>query len=182
MHDDLDALMSEKFLDSLDAESKDDHLQEVEKPIWVQEDRHTTYRAWQAILALKAEKETSIFTFGKVATSKTPKSLYQIKKSEVSKMLGISAQSMFAASSFSAELFKFLDKVNASLLKLHTQEQKKQKKRYTTGVRSKRKEEVVNEYQQLRYRVRELECRNVKETLDLLISQLPFDLAQQLKR
>lgn len=44
------------------------------------------------------------------------------------------------------------------------------------------KEEVVKDYQKLNERVRELECQNTKEVLDLLIGQLPFDLAQRLKR
>jgi hypothetical protein len=182
MHDELDELMSEGFLDSLSDENVGVLQEPVDKPAWVQGDNHTTYRAWQSILALKAEKETSIFTFSKAATSKIPKRIYQIKKSEIAKYVGISAQSMFAASSFSSDLSKFFDEINVSLLELHTKEQKKQKKRSTKGVRSKKKEEVVSEYQQLRDLVRELESRNVKEVLDLLISQLPLDLAQRLKR
>lgn len=128
MNDDLDALISDEFLDSLDAEGKDEMQQEVDKPNWVKDENHTTYRAWQAMLALKAEKKTNILTLGKTATSKTPKRIYQIKKSEVANAVGISAQSMFSASSFSANLSKFFNKVNTSLLELHTQEQKKRKR------------------------------------------------------
>ncbi|MBM5108108.1 hypothetical protein HYN94_10850 [Vibrio parahaemolyticus] len=179
--EDLDDLVSDEFLDSLD-EEENKSRQEVSKPHWVKGGNHTTHKAWEAILTLKKEKESNILTFGKIATSKTLKSVYQIKKSDVANIVGITAQSIFSSSSFSSEITDFLNEINASLLEIHTQEQGKQKKRYTTGMRSKKKEDVVSEYQQLRSRVRELECRNVEETLELLIRQLPFDLANRLKR
>ena len=182
MHDDLAGLMSEEFLDSLDAKGKDNPLKEVEKPVWVQEERHTTHRAWQAILALKAKKEISIRTFGKVADSKTLKSVYEIKKSEVAKIVGVSAQSIFRASSFSSNVLDFFNSENIELLKLHKKEQQKQKLRNKkTGLRVNKKENLVKEVQELRKKVRELECRQVKDTLDLALIQMPFDLRQKLR-
>ena len=72
--------------------------------------------------------------------------------------------------------------MNDKLLKLHEKEQKKQKYRSKkTGIRTKKKEELVYDVQTLKRRLRELECRQVKETLDLLIGQLLIDLQQKLK-
>ncbi|MDO6444185.1 hypothetical protein Q4493_00205 [Colwellia sp. 1_MG-2023] len=181
---DLDELMSDEFLNSLE---DPEHSKEPGKdaiPIWLSNDKaHTTRKAWEAILALKAEKEVSIKSLGKVADNKTAKSIYQIKKSEVSKVVGISAQSIFNASSFSRHLLRFFNDVNSDLLDTHKTEQKKQLSRIRKkGVRSKKKGELVEDVQDLRDRVRKLECFNVRETLNLLLSQLPLDLQRQLKK
>jgi hypothetical protein len=182
VHDDLDALLSEKFLDSLDTNSKGNHLKKVEKPAWVLEENHTTHRAWHAISALKAEKEINIRTLGKVADSKTPKSIYEIKKTEVAEIVGLTAQSIFRASSFSSDVLDFFNVVNIELLKLHKKEQHKQILRNKkTGTRINKKEDLVNEVQVLRKKVRELECQNAKDTLDLALTKMPFDLRQRLK-
>lgn len=182
--EELDNLMSDTFLKSLDSEEASETNLDIEKPIWVKEDQtHTTYRAWSAILKLIGDKRYNIIALGKVTDDKTPKSIYQIKKSEVSRIVGISAQSIFCASSFSSDILKFFNEANFALLQLLSLEQKKQAARYKkTGISRKRKVELVDDVQSLRERVRELECKNVKETLDILISQLPFDLQAKLKR
>jgi len=184
MHDnELDELMSGSFLDSLEDDDKTVEEAKVAKPDWVVEDEgHTTHKAWKVILTLVSEKEDGIKAFGQVADSKTPKGLYQLKKSEVAELVDVSAQSLFRASSFSSDVLTFFDKKNKALLKLHEKEQVKQKRRIkTTGVRAKKKEELVDDVQALRGKVELLECRNVKETLDLLVSQLPLDLQRKLK-
>ena len=74
---DLDELMSDKFLDSLNDEGAKNNVEE--RPDWVNDDEsHTTYKSWHAILALKNEKEKNIKHYGKVADKKTPKYLYEI--------------------------------------------------------------------------------------------------------
>lgn len=179
----LDALISDDFLNSLDGTSKDDTLlQQVEQPDWVKGEGHTTYRAWKAILKLKATKKVQITSFGKVADGKTPKSLYRMKKSEVARMVGVSAQSIFRSSTFSKDVLQLFNRANKELLECYKREQKKQQSRLTaTGVRTKRKHDLVFEVQHLRDRVRELECRQVKDTLDLVLSQMPIDLRRKLR-
>lgn len=181
--EELDNLLSDTFLKGLDSEEITETNLDRKKPDWVKGDQtHTTYRAWSAILKLKDDKRYSIKALGKVADDKTPKSIYQIKKSEVSRIVGISAQSIFCASSFSSDILNFFNEANSELLQLLSIEQKKQAARHKkTGIRRKRKVELVDDVQILRERVKELECRNVKETLELLLNQLPFDLQQRLK-
>lgn len=139
MHNDvdLDELMSDEFLDSLD----DASIEPVqnEQPAWVIDDpEHTTHKAYHAILDLKKEAEEAISSFGEVATNKTKK-FYQIKKSNVAKVVGRSAQSIFNASSFSKDIDAFFDDVNQELLEMHELEQKKQLKRKKTGIRVNKK-------------------------------------------
>lgn len=186
MYDDLDDLMSDDFLDGLDDKPDVNKLAKIETtkmPAWVNEDvAHTTYKSWCAIQKLKCDKQASIKALGKVADSKTPKSIYEIKKSEVAKLVGLSSQSIFRTSSFSSDILGFFEEENIVLLALHKQEQKKQKSRSkVTGVRANKKEDLVSEVQDLRNKVRELECRQVKDTLDLALMKMPFDLRQKLR-
>lgn len=186
MHDDLVELMSNEFLVGLDDESGVKEVSEIEvdqKPTWVSENEaHTTFKVWGAILQLKQDKRERIKSLGKVADSKTPKSIYEMKKSEVAKLVDLSPQSIFRASSFSSDILSFFNDENIVLLALHEQEQKKQLSRSkVTGVRANKKEDLVNEVQYLRDKVRELECRQVKDTLDLVLTKMPFDLMQKLR-
>jgi hypothetical protein len=184
-NDDLHALMTDEFLDGLgDSEdSKVTDSSDVTRPEWVSENiEHTTFKAWDVILKLKAQRELSIKSFGKVADNKTPKGIYQIKKSEVAGIVGISSQSIFRASKFSDDVRTFFGDVNDELLELHEKEQKKQQSRSkNSGVRVKRKAELVDDVQSLREKVEELEARTVKETLDLLLKEMPIDLRRKLK-
>lgn len=182
--DDLDELMSDDFLDALDVGvSKNTEQCDTEQPSWVSDDaNHTTFKAWDAIVKLKFEKEGFIKSFGKVADKKTLKGLYQIKKSEVAALVGISSQSIFRTSNFSENILMFFDERNVELLEAHKKEQKKQKSRYRkTGVRVKKKDELVDDIQSLSKRVQELEAINVKETLDLLLREMPIDLRRKLR-
>lgn len=184
-NDDIDELVTDDFLSSLEGDISEGatDLTEHEKPSWVVDyESHTTYRAWQAILTLKEHKERGIASFGKVADRKTPKSLFQLKKSEVAIVVGVSAQSIFRTSTFSEDILEFFDTINKALLELHEQEQKKQRTRHrNTGVRTRKKGELVDEVQVLRNKVKELECRQVQETLDLVLSQMPIDLRRRLR-
>lgn len=182
---DLDALMTDEFLDGLgdNEDSKETGSSDITRPEWVSENiEHTTFKAWDAILKLKAQKELTIKSFGKVADNKTPKGIYQIKKSEVAGIVGINSQGIFYTSKFSDDVITFFDEENAKLLKLHEKEQKKQVSRSkNSGVRVKRKAELVDDVQSLRETIEELEARTVKETLDLLLKNMPMDLRRKLK-
>ncbi|HHC7349313.1 hypothetical protein P3467_13825 [Vibrio parahaemolyticus] len=180
MHNDvdLDELMSDEFLDSLDDASTEPV--QNEQPSWVvNEPEHTTHKAYHVILDLKKEAEEAISSFGEVATNKTKK-FYQIKKSNVAKVVGRSAQSIFNASSFSKDIEAFFDDVNQELLEMHELEQKRQLNRKKTGIRVKKKEVIVQSHQSLEKKYNELKSRSTKETLDLAAAGLPIDLKRKL--
>jgi ABC-type sugar transport system ATPase subunit len=177
---DLDELMSDKFLDSLNDEGAKNYVEE--RPDWVNDDEnHTTYKSWQAILAFKEKKEISIKNYGKIADKKTSKYLYEISKSEVSKVVGVSPQSIFRASKFSQSVLDYFDSINAALLKKHEKEQVKQKKRQiNTGIRSKKKIIIVKSHQEIEKELNQLKAKTTKEVLDLAINQMPLDLKLKL--
>ena len=180
MHNDvdLDELMSDEFLDSLDdATTEPDHN---EQPAWVVDNpNHTTHKAYHAILDLKKQAEEAIANFGEVATNKTKK-FYQIKKSNVANVVGRSAQSIFNTSSFSQDKKAFFDDKNHPLKQMHELEQNKQLKRKKTGIRVKKKEVIVQSHQSLEKKYNELKRRSTKETLDLAAAGLPIDLKRAL--
>ncbi|KPZ54291.1 hypothetical protein [Pseudoalteromonas sp. P1-25] len=180
MSNELDELMTDDFLSGLDSPNKNnDGL--LDKPSWVRGDTgHTTFKAWRAILDLQEIKEKSIKNYGKVADRKTPKSLYQIKKSDVAEIVAIKSQSLFRTSGFSDDIRAFFDDVNSELLDLFEIEQNKQRLRRRTGVRSKCKPELVDDVQVLREKVEELERQTVKDTLDLMLQRMPLDLRRKL--
>ncbi|EAR56576.1 hypothetical protein SKA34_01677 [Photobacterium sp. SKA34] len=176
MANELDEMMSDEFLDSLD----DSQSPSTEKPSWVvDEPEHTTYKAYHAILDLEAAVQEAIKSFGKVATAKTKK-FYQIKKSNVARIVGLSAQSIFNTSSFSKEIERYFDEVNKALLDLHEIEQKKQVQRKKTGIRVKKKEVIISSHQELEKKYNNVVSRSTKETLDLAIKNMPIDLKVKL--
>ncbi|MGP5156527.1 hypothetical protein [Pseudoalteromonas prydzensis] len=181
MTDELDELMTDDFLSSL-VDPRDEETRILERPKWVSESiEHTTFKAWNVILELRALKEKNIKNYGRVADKKTPKALYEIKKADVANLMGISAQGLFRSSGYSDELRGFYDVVNTELLELFELEQNKQIQRCKkTGIRKKCKPELVNEVQILREKVNELECRTVKDTLDLMLKKMPLDLRRKL--
>ncbi len=176
----LDDLISDKFLRALD---EDILIEEPDmRPSWVKYDEeHTTFKAWSSILNLKCEKEKQIKCYGKLADRKTPKSLFSMKKSEISKKVGISSQSIFNTSSFSEDIFSFFDNENKYLLEIHKKEQVKQRKRHkNTGIRAKKKNEIVNDYQIIDSELQRLRATSAKDTLDLALSEMPLDLRRKL--
>ena len=179
--DELDLLMTEEFLDSLNDFKVENTMPSI--PEWViGNSEHTTFKAWGVIIKLKNQKEHQIHIYGKVADNKTPKSLYQLTKSEVAKLVDVSPQSLFYSSGFSDDIRDFFKEINEKLYDIYELEQKKQKQRSKkSGVRIKKKGDLVDEVQLLRKTVKELEARTVKETLDLMLQNMPFDLRNKLK-
>lgn len=177
---DLDELMSDKFLDSLNDEGAKNYLEE--SPVWVNDDvNHTTHKSWQAILSLKDKKEKNIKSYGKIADKKTSKYLYEISKSEVSRVVGVSPQSIFRTSKFSPFVLYYFDNINAELLKNHEKEQVKQKKRrINKGIRAKKKGIIVKSHQEIEKELNQLKAKATKQVLDLAINQMPLDLKLRL--
>ena len=173
----LDELFTDSFLDLLDG---DPAVEQGASASWVVDDKsNTTYKAYHAILELKALAEQAIDNFGEIETNKTPK-FYQLKKSNVARIVGISAQSIFNTSSFSPHIRAFFDDVNEELLTLHRVKQKKQLQRKKTGLRRKKKEAVVVSHQSLEKKYNSLKLLTTKEVLDLSIDKMPIDLKAKL--
>ncbi|HCH6177421.1 hypothetical protein ACEV76_17575 [Vibrio parahaemolyticus] len=170
-------LLSEEFLNGLDDDSDSE---ESNIPLWLVDDKdHTTYKSYYAILELQAEISKEIKAFGKVATTKTPK-FYQMKKSNVARKVGVTAQSIFVASSFSPHILLLFNDLNNELLALHQAEQEKQKKRKMTGIRREKKKEVVSRYQKAERELKDLKCINTQEVIDIVIQKMPMDLRDKL--
>ncbi|USD58781.1 hypothetical protein J4N45_14605 [Vibrio sp. SCSIO 43140] len=176
----LDELMSDDFLNSLECDSP---ISDVSSPPnWVVPDiTHTTYRVWQSILALTETKKKNIQNYGKVASRKTPKALFEMTKAEVARDVNISAQSIFRASKFSASILDFFDETNAMLSDLHQKEQTRQVRRQiNTGIRTKKKDAIVKIQQDMKVELRDLKAKTTKQVLDLAIDKMPLDLRLKL--
>ncbi|WP_229602951.1 hypothetical protein [Vibrio parahaemolyticus] len=112
----LDELLNDDFFDDLgEPDASEIKSDTAEMPDWVGDAGSTTHNAWRAINELKPKKINSIKKCKK-PNDKTAKSLYQISKADVSKLVGISAQSIFRTSSFSPSILAYFDDVNSELL------------------------------------------------------------------
>lgn len=192
MHDeDLDNLLSDDFLDSLDDEQsqepKDTIAEESSIPDWVPNDENdTTYKAWKAICDLRDEKSAAIKDYKKVKDNTTKKSLYEINRSEVARVVDKAANNIFYGSGKSkGNLKRFLKAQNKDLLELFEKEQEalgKDQPQKSTGIRAKKKEEVVKLYQELEDRYKRLQRTTAMAMLDESVSRLPLDLQSYLKQ
>ncbi|HCE2311129.1 hypothetical protein P7M42_14390 [Vibrio parahaemolyticus] len=183
MHDqdmNLDELLDDDFFDDLGEPVKSDATDDVEvKPDWVGNEDSTTYKAWLAINELKSQKIDAIKKCKK-PSDRTPKSVYQLSKSEVSKLVGISAQSIFRTSSFSESILIYFDEVNAELQKHFDKKKARAINTQNTGVRAQKKEQLVKTYQQMETELDKLKKSTTKDLLDSVTRGLPLDLRRKL--
>lgn len=171
----LDDMLKNSFLDDLD-ESMENYDVRPSKPSWVSDDENkTTHKAWTVINTLKLSKQESII-LNKKLSLKTAKSVYQIAKSEVSREVGITAQSIFRTSSFSCSILQYFDEVNAELHALFKKMLSTHNSRKSMGVRNKKKEEVIKNYQTIVEELDLLKKKTVKDVLDLAVNKIPIDL------
>ena len=98
-NEELDKLESEEFLNSLDQQGEPQEVLEPigrSEPSWLPQDQaHYLYRAWATINKLYFERKAAIDDYNKVASPKTPKSVYSIKKSDVGRAIEQSANNIF---------------------------------------------------------------------------------------
>ncbi|EGR3087374.1 hypothetical protein DMW14_24835, partial [Vibrio parahaemolyticus] len=90
------------------------------------------------------------------------------------------AQSIFRSSSFSSSLLDYFDHINSELLDCYERQQRKLQKRKNTGIRTKKKEQLVKSYQELEKENIQLKRKIVKDVLDLASERMPFDLRMKL--
>lgn len=184
--EDLDELLSDDFLESLEDEPKRHSIEKRSMPDWVPNDQNdTTYKSWRAISDLKAEKSAAIAGYKKVKDHTTKKRLYEINRSEVARAVGKAANNIFYGTGKSKDDLKnFLDSQNRDLLELFEQKQeslREAQQQKSTGIRARKKEEVIKMYQELEERYKILQRATAMATLDESISRLPLDLQNTLK-
>ena len=179
----LDNLLSDDFLASLAPKDSSVNGQLTVPDYLPNDENHTGYKAWRAIKHIRGTKEEMIKSYKQVADSLTPKALYVIKKSEVGREIDKAPQNIFSGkASFCKPLSDFLDDENEELFALFEKAQEVLKtESRQTGVRSKTKDKIVNEYQQMRVELDALKHQKAKDMLDLAVSRLPLDLQQKLK-
>lgn len=178
----LEDLMSDDFLAELDNVTSQEG--EVQRPEWVPNDEsHNTYKAWKAILQLALDKKSQIEQYTKAIDQKTPKSLYEVTKSDVGRALGKAQQNIFYGKAKNGkELLSFLESQNDMLLcHLQKKQSLQESKQNVTGIRKNKKETIVKELQVMRGKVEFLRRKNAKDVLDLAIAKLPLDLQQKLR-
>jgi hypothetical protein len=180
----LAELMEDDFLDSLDDGDAQAKVEEPVKPDGLPSNKeHLVYRGWKAILALRAEKEKAIKAYKKIADKKTPKGLYEMKKTEVGRAVGKDQRYIFYGNGEAYEgICKFFDKQNEELLEIFEKAQKAlTRTQKVTGIRVQKKEQIVSGYQRLRDENEFLRRQNAKDMLDLSIRRLPLELQVLLK-
>lgn len=189
MHDkELDKLESEEFLNSLDQQSEPQEVLEPigrSEPSWLPQDQaHYIYRAWATINKLYFERKATIDDYNKVASPKTPKSVYSITKSDVGRAIEQSANNIFYGRDKDSDAKKgireYFDIINESLFSFFERKQESlTDPQSRTGIRIKKKELIVDELQQLRKENQTLKRKHAKETVDMAIGRLPLDLQRK---
>ncbi|EGR2893510.1 hypothetical protein BTO19_17855 [Vibrio parahaemolyticus] len=172
----LDELLNDDFFDDLgEPDASEIKSDTAEMPDWVGDAGSTTHNAWRAINELKPKKINSIKKCKK-PNDKTAKSLYQISKADVSKLVGISAQSIFRTSSFSPSILAYFDDVNSELLTYFNKRKKTAFRTQNTGIRTRKKEQLVQTYQQMEKEMNALKQNTTKDLLDAVVAGMPLDL------
>ncbi len=183
-NNELDELLSDEFLSSLDQHVPSEVSDEL-LPDWVPMNENDTFhKSYKAILQLRSDKERDIKNYKQIANNQTPKGLYTIHKTDVGRAVDRSQQNIFSnkKNSLCAHITDFLQDVNKELFSLFEKEQALlNTKQKPTGVRVMHKEDLVKEYQQLREKYEALKCWNIQAVADEVISRLPLDLQQIFK-
>jgi len=183
-NNELDELLSDEFLSSLDEHSPADESDEI-VPDWVPLDESDTFhKSYKAILQLRSEKEHDIKNYKQIASNQTPKGLYTIHKTDVGRAVDRRQQNIFSnkKNALCVDISDFLEDINKELFILFKKEQALlNTKQKPTGIRVMHKEDLVKEYQQLREKYEALKCWNIQAVADEVISRLPLDLQQIFK-
>jgi len=157
-----------------------------ERPDWVSED-NKSFAAWEAINNIKKEKFAYISKH-KTATAFRTVSKFQVQKSEVAKILGVTTQALFYCLSFSEDLLEYLEGkedqqgirkggVNGELRKRKDDRLAKPR----TGLAAKSRPEINATAKTALDRIDELEKQNAAAQLALAIEKLPPNVRDKLK-
>ena len=139
-------------------------------PSWVLDDsQHITQKIWQAINELKSEKINNILKY-------TPKKTrgksvnYVIRKVEIARLIKCSPPTLHNRF-FSNDLDETLNLFNEELLEIFNDRKEKISK---TGIKNKRKIEILAEIDRLRIENTELKNQKTIEMVQELIKNLPL--------
>jgi hypothetical protein len=164
------------FLGDEDEEVRSSSV-DVEIPEWAS-DKNASLAAFQTIEKLKWCKLQNISAVRSSKQFDRNKSNYLIGKAEVAKAIGVKPAPLFNSptSSFSNHLKAYFDKVNDMLAK----KVKFKLDQAKNGVRSRSKDDLVSEVQQLRGDVLKKNESTPEESFIRFLNKLPFDIRQKL--
>ncbi|MEQ3660719.1 MAG: hypothetical protein ABNH21_17380 [Glaciecola sp.] len=148
---------------------------EDSRPTWVSK-TNSSYCAYHAILKLKQQKKAYIKKHS-LKSQYTRKSTYQIGKSEVALIVKKNAQPLFNSNSYSKELVIFFNDINSELEEKKEQRINKSKR----GIRNKRKEDLINEHQQLIKSHQDSQVKVVNDVYQKVIDNMPLDVKRKLR-
>ncbi|ABM02020.1 hypothetical protein Ping_0152 [Psychromonas ingrahamii 37] len=165
----------EQFLDA--DELSNEPLEEVEKekiPKWVSSE-NSSLNAYNALLLLNKKKKAYIKKHG-LKSQYIIKSNYQIKKSEVARATGKTAQPLFHSTAYSESLLRFFNQLNKQL------EEAKEKRILTVknGLQSRNKEDLVNEHKDLLKNHEETQLQTVDGVYQRLLDNMSLDVKSKL--
>jgi hypothetical protein len=144
-------------------------------PDWVSRD-NSSYAVYQAILLLEVEK-ISFIKKHKLKSEYKKKSNFEIKKSEVARIVGKNAQPLFNSNSYSEELLFFFDETNQNLVT--TKEARINAPK--SGVGNMRKEDLVVEHKSLLQSHDKSKLQCVDDIYQKFLDNIPLDVKRKLK-
>ena len=163
----------DKFLDDEDLPLEEPKVEVILD--WLSH-KNSSYAAYQAILSLQLEKQVFIKQH-KLKSQYMKKSNYLIQKSEVARLVDKKAQPLFNSNSYSKHLLDFFNVTNDNL-------EKSKIRRINTsssGVRNKRKEDLVVEHKALLKSHKKSQSQIVDDVYQRLIDNMPLDVKRKLK-
>lgn len=162
----------DEFLDDSELPSTQEFKEDV--PAWVSQ-KNSSYASYQAILSLQVEK-TKYIRKHSLKSDYKKKSNYQVKKSEVAKIVKKNAQPLFNSNSYSDDMSDFLKDINKSLNK-----KKDLKISSKAGLQNKKKEDLIVEHKELMKSYENSQEQTVDGLYQKLLDNLPLDIKRKLK-
>lgn len=165
----------EQFLDP--EELSNELLEKATKekiPKWVSS-KNSSLNAYNALLLLHKKKKAYIKKHG-LKSHYVKISNYQIKMSEVARIIEKNAQPIFHGNTYSESLFDFFLKLNEQL------EAAKEKRIHTmkNGLQSRNKEDLVNEHKDLLKNNQETQLQTVDQVYQRLLDNMSLDVKSKL--
>ena len=147
-------------------------------PEWVS-DKNASFRAYECINKLKELRAKYI------SQHNQPKDFikrgdYQITASEVAREISLAKTTLIVSSAYSPALKKYLAEVNEELDQLKDKKLEANKRRQSSGVRQKKKDQIAEELQKTRAKLDEVTKRNAVAQIEAVLAALPLPIKHQL--
>lgn len=167
--------MSDYLDEFLDEDAQEEPTEQQVRQDWVS-NSNSSGAAYEAIQALYKQKLRYIRQHTK-KTDFRKKSTYEISKSEVARVLGVTPNSIFHSVNYAPKLTVELGDKNDKLLK----SKESKLARLFTGEKAKTKDELIQKVRELKARDKLLSKTTTDEVLELTLQRLPLDVKRNLK-